>query len=254
MFDMRMQIFRRLQRLDVSFFDRNPVGRLMTRLTNDVETLNEMFTSGVVAIFLDIFTLAGIVVVLLWLNWKLALITFTVLPLLYVCAHMFRIKARDSYRNVRIRLASLNTFLQENVTGMSVVQIFNREQGQFRRFTHLNQDLYDAHIQGVIAYAVFYPAVELLSAVAIALDHRVRRAGRDGRCDDLRFAGGLHPVRAALLPPHQRSLGKVQRPAVGHGVVGAHLRRARRSCGDSVAGDPAAEEWIASDGGRLHRV
>ena len=169
MFDMRMQIFRRLQTLDVSFFDRNPVGRLMTRLTNDVETLNEMFTSGVVAIFLDIFTLAGIVVVLLWLNWKLALITFTVLPLLYVCAHLFRIKARESYRNVRIRLAALNTFLQENVTGMSVVQIFNREQGQFRRFGRLNKELYDANIQGVVAYAVFYPAVELLSAVAIAM-------------------------------------------------------------------------------------
>jgi ATP-binding cassette, subfamily B, multidrug efflux pump len=169
MFDMRMQIFRRLQSLDVSFFDRNPVGRLMTRLTNDVETLNEMFTAGVVAIFLDIFTLAGIVVVLLWLNWKLALITFTVLPLLYVCAHIFRIKARDSYRKVRVRLAALNTFLQENVTGMSVVQIFNRERGQFRRFSHLNKDLYDAHIQSVMAYAVFYPAVELLSAVAIAL-------------------------------------------------------------------------------------
>jgi ATP-binding cassette subfamily B protein len=169
MFDMRMQIFRRLQSLDVSFFDRNPVGRLMTRLTNDVETLNEMFTAGVVAIFLDIFTLLGILIVLLWLNWKLALITFTVLPLLYVCAHIFRIKARDSYRNVRIRLAALNTFLQENVTGMSVVQIFNRERGQFRRFSNLNKDLYDAHIQSVMAYAVFYPAVELLSSVAIAL-------------------------------------------------------------------------------------
>ncbi|HET6349797.1 MAG TPA: ABC transporter ATP-binding protein, partial [Candidatus Krumholzibacteria bacterium] len=169
MFDIRMQIFRRLQSLDVSFFDRNPVGRLMTRLTNDVETLNEMFTSGVVAIFLDIFTLAGIVVVLMWLNWKLALITFTVLPLLYVCAHIFRLRARDSYRKVRIRLAALNTFLQENVTGMSVVQIFNRERGQFRRFSYLNKDLYDAHIQSVMAYAVFYPAVELLSSVAIAL-------------------------------------------------------------------------------------
>ncbi len=169
MFDMRMQMFRRLQRLDVSFFDRNPVGRLMTRLTNDVETLNEMFTAGVVAIFLDILTLTGIVAVLLWLNWKLALITFTVLPLLYLCAHIFRIKARDSYRKVRVRLASLNTFLQENVTGMSVVQIFNRQPAQFRRFTKLNRDLYDAHIQSVLAYAVFYPGVELLSAVAIAL-------------------------------------------------------------------------------------
>lgn len=169
MFDMRMQIFRRLQRMDVSFFDRNPVGRLMTRLTNDVETLNEMFTAGVVAIFLDIFTLAGILIVLIWLNWKLALITFTVLPLLYVCAHVFRGQARDSYRKVRVRLAALNTFLQENVTGMGVVQIFNREQRQFGRFTRLNRDLYGAHLQSIMAYAVFYPMVELLSAVAIAL-------------------------------------------------------------------------------------
>jgi len=169
MFDMRMQIFKRLQRLDVSFFDRNPVGRLMTRLTNDVETLNEMFTAGVVAIFLDILTLVGIVVVLVWLNWKLALITFTVLPLLYVCAHLFRTKARESYRNVRVRLAALNTFLQENVTGMAVVQVFNREESQFGRFSRLNKKLYDAHIQGVVAHAVFYPAVELLSSVAIAM-------------------------------------------------------------------------------------
>jgi len=169
MFDMRMQIFRRLQKLDVAFFDRNPVGRLMTRLTNDVETLNEMFTAGVVAIFLDIFTLAGILIVLIWLNWKLALLTFTVLPLLYVCAHVFRIKARESYRNVRVRLAALNTFLQENVTGMAVVQVFNREDAQFDRFKRLNRNLYDAHIQGVVAHAVFYPAVELLSSVAIAL-------------------------------------------------------------------------------------
>ena len=169
MFDMRMQIFRRLQRLDIPYFDRNPVGRLMTRLTNDVETLNEMFTSGVVAILLDVITLTGIIGVLLWLNWKLALITFVVLPFLYVASHIFRARARDSYRNVRVRLAALNTFLQENVTGMSVVQIFNRERPQFRRFSRLNSDLYAAHIQSIMAYAVFYPMVEFLSAVAIAL-------------------------------------------------------------------------------------
>jgi len=169
MFDMRMQIFRRLQTLDIPFFDRNPVGRLMTRLTNDVETLNELFTSGVIAILLDVITLTGILGVLLWLNWKLALITFIVLPFLYVAAHIFRAKARDSYRNVRVRLAALNTFLQENVTGMSVVQIFNRERPQFRRFSSLNQNLYQAHIQSIMAYAVFYPMVEFLSAVAIAL-------------------------------------------------------------------------------------
>jgi ATP-binding cassette subfamily B protein len=169
MFDMRMELFRRLQRLDVAFFDRNPVGRLMTRLTNDIETLNEMFTSGVVAILLDVLTLSGIVVVMLWLNWKLALITFTVLPFLFVAAHIFRSRARDSYRNVRVRLASLNSFLQENVTGMSVVQIFNREKTQHDRFSNLNDGLYRAHLQSIMAYAVFYPMVELLSAIAIAL-------------------------------------------------------------------------------------
>lgn len=167
--DLRMQIFRRLQSLDVQFFDKNPVGRLMTRLTSDVEVLNEMFTSGVVAIFLDIFTLAGIVIVLCYLNLKLALITFMVLPFLFICAHIFRAKARDSYRKVRVRLASLNAFLQENVTGMSVVQVFNREPAQHGRFSRLNESLYEAHIMSVMAYAVFFPAIEILSSVAIAL-------------------------------------------------------------------------------------
>ncbi len=169
MFDLRMQIFRRLQSLDVRFFDRNPVGRLMTRLTSDVEVLNEMFTSGVVAIFLDLFTLAGIVAVLCWLDLRLALVTFVVLPLLFVCAHLFRRHARDSYRKVRVRLAALNAFLQENITGMSVVQIFNRERAQRERFDALNRRLYDAHIRSIMAYAIFFPVVELLSSVAIAL-------------------------------------------------------------------------------------
>ena len=169
MFDLRVQIFRQIQRMDVSFFDKNPVGRLMTRLTSDVEALNEMFTSGVVAIFLDVFTLAGIVVILCYLNLKLALITFTVLPFLFVVAHLFRARARDSYRKVRVRLAALNAFLQENVTGMSVVQMFNRERAQLDRFERRNKKLYDAHIMSVMAYAVFFPTIELLSAVAIAL-------------------------------------------------------------------------------------
>lgn len=169
MFDLRMQLFRRIQSMDVQFFDRNPVGRLMTRLTSDVEVLNEMFTSGVVAIFLDIFTLTGIVIVLCYLNLELALITFMVVPFLFICAHIFRSKARESYRKVRVRLASLNAFLQENVTGMSVVQMFNRERAQFDKFSAKNKKLYDAHIMSVMAYAVFYPAIELLSSVAIAL-------------------------------------------------------------------------------------
>ncbi len=169
MFDLRVQIFKQIQRMDVSFFDKNPVGRLMTRLTSDVEVLNELFTSGVVAIFLDLFSLTGIVVVLCYLNLKLALITFTVIPFLFVVAHLFRSKARNSYRKVRVRLASLNAFLQENVTGMSVVQMFNRERAQFDKFDRRNRKLYDAHIMSVMAYAVFFPAIEILSAVAIGL-------------------------------------------------------------------------------------
>jgi len=185
MFDLRIQIFKQIQRMDIAFFDKNPVGRLMTRLTSDVEVLNELFTSGVVAIFLDIFTLAGIVVVLCYLNLKLALITFTVIPFLFVVAHLFRSQARDSYRKVRVRLAALNAFLQENVTGMSVVQMFSREHAQFEKFERRNRRLYDAHIKSVMAYAVFFPVIELLSAVAIALI--LAYGGRDVMEDGMTF-------------------------------------------------------------------
>lgn len=169
MFDLRMQVFGHMQRMEASFFDKNPVGRLMTRLTSDIEVLNEMFTSGVVSIFLDLFTLIGIVIVLCYLNVKLALVSFTVLPLLLVTALVFRAKVRTSYRNVRKRVASMNAFLQENLTGMSVVQIFNREENQLGKFIKKNRRLYEAHIQSIMAYAVFYPAIEILSSAAIAL-------------------------------------------------------------------------------------
>jgi ATP-binding cassette subfamily B protein len=169
MYDMRMEIFRHLQRKEVAYFDKNPVGRLMTRLTNDVEVLNEMFTSGAVAIFLDIFTLVGIMVVLCYLNLRLALITFTVLPLLFVAAMVFRDKVRSSYRAVRKAVAAVNSFLQENITGMSVVQVFRRERAQFEKFNRHNRSLFDAHLQSIVAYAWFFPVIEILSAVAIAL-------------------------------------------------------------------------------------
>lgn len=169
MFDLRMQIFRHLQKKEVSYFDRNPVGRLMTRLTSDVEVLNETFTSGVVAIFLDLFTLLGIMIVLCYLNLRLAIITFTVLPFLFVAAMIFRARVHRTYRSVRKRVAAINAFLQENITGMSVVQIFNRETAQYEKFSHRNKKLYQAHLDTVVAYAVFYPAIEILSAIAIAL-------------------------------------------------------------------------------------
>lgn len=169
MFDLRMQIFRHLQKKEVAYFDKNPVGRLMTRLTSDVEVLNETFTSGVVAVFLDFFTLIGIMVVLCYLDLRLALVTFTVLPFLFIVAMIFRTRVRQTYRNVRKAVASINAFLQENITGMSVVQIFNREDAQFNRFNRRNQKLYQGHIDTIMAYAVFYPAIEFLSAVAIGL-------------------------------------------------------------------------------------
>lgn len=169
MFDVRMQVFSHLQRLEMAFFDKNPVGRLMTRITNDIEVLNEMFTSGVVSIFLDLFTLAGIVVVLCYLDVKLALLSFVVLPLLFLCALLFRFFVRTSYRNVRKRLARINAFLQENLTGMTVIQMFSRERRQMDTFAGLNDKLYKAHIKSILAYAVFFPTVELLSSLAIAL-------------------------------------------------------------------------------------
>jgi len=169
MFDLRMQIFRHLQNKEVAYFDKNPVGRLMTRLTSDVEVLNETFTSGVVAIFLDLFTLIGIMIVLCYLNLKLALVTFTVVPFLFIAAAIFRKRIRTTYREIRKRVAAINAFLQENITGMSVVQIFNREDAQFDRFSVRNTRLYRSHIDTVMAYAVFYPVIEILSAVAIAL-------------------------------------------------------------------------------------
>jgi len=169
MFDLRMQIFRHLQGKEVQYFDKNPVGRLMTRLTSDIEVLNETFSSGVVAIFLDLFTLIGIMVVLCYLNLKLALITFTVVPFLFVAAMIFKARVRETYRRTRRGVAAINAFLQENITGMAVVQIFNREKAQYGEFSHRNRKLYKAYIDTIIAYAVFFPAIETLSAVAIAL-------------------------------------------------------------------------------------
>jgi len=169
MYDLRVQIFGHVQNLSVAFFDRNPVGRLITRITTDVETLNEMFTSGVVAIFGDVFTLLGIVIVLLKMNWKLALVTFSVMPLLFYATFLFRIKVRQTYRDIRVRIARLNAFLQENIVGMAVVQLFNREKRNFENFDRLNKDHLEAYIKTIFYYAVFYPAVEIISAVALAL-------------------------------------------------------------------------------------
>ena len=169
MVTLRGEIFGHLQRLHVGFFDRNPVGRLITRLTGDVDALNEMFTSGVVAIFGDVFTLLGIMGVLVVMDWRLALVSFAVLPLLFWLSMWFRDGVRDSYRQVRTRLARINTFLQESITGMSVLQVMNHEERSRAEFDELNRDHTEAHLRSIFYYAMFYPGVEVFSALALAM-------------------------------------------------------------------------------------
>ncbi|MGB8581827.1 MAG: ABC transporter ATP-binding protein [Candidatus Sulfotelmatobacter sp.] len=168
MFDLRRQIFRHLQRLHVAFFDKNPVGRLVTRVTTDVDALNEMFTSGVVSIFEDLFVLFGILGVMLCMNWKLALITFAVLPFIVYSTKIFRDRVRDSYRRIRVAIARINSYLQEHISGMVVLQLFNRERKAYNRFSEINRDHMDAYKDAIMAYSVYYPVVEILSAIAIA--------------------------------------------------------------------------------------
>jgi ATP-binding cassette, subfamily B, multidrug efflux pump len=168
MFDLRSQIFRHLQRMHIGFFDKNPVGRLVTRVTSDVDALNEMFTAGVVSIFEDVFVLAGILAIMLRMNWKLALITFAVLPLIFWATAIFRTSVRDSYRRIRVAIARINSYLQEHVSGMLVLQLFNREKRSYQQFSDVNKSHMDAFKDAILAYAVYYPVVEVLSSIAVA--------------------------------------------------------------------------------------
>src|SRR5579863_7526841 len=168
MFDLRSQIFRHLQRMHVAFYDKNPVGRLVTRVTTDVDALNEMFTSGVVSIFEDVFVLAGILGIMLCMNWKLALITFAMLPFIIVATKIFRDKVRDSYRRIRTAIARINAYLQEHLSGVIVVQLFNRERKAYERFEEINRSHMDAYKDAILAYALYYPVIEVLSSIAIA--------------------------------------------------------------------------------------
>jgi ATP-binding cassette subfamily B multidrug efflux pump len=169
MFDLRMQIYEHLQRLDVKFFDKNPVGRLMTRVTTDVDALNELFTAGVVSVFGDVFALTGIMAAMLMLDWRLALVAFAVMPLIVLVTHWFRVHVRDTYRDVRVLIARINAFLQEHITGMATVQLFRREQRSFEDFEAVNVEHMRANVRSIFYYAVFYPAIEITAALATAL-------------------------------------------------------------------------------------
>ena len=169
MFDLRMEIYEHLHRLDIRFYDRNPVGRLMTRVTTDVDALNDLFASGVISVFRDVVLLVGIMVVLLWMDWRLALVAFSVLPLIVLVTQWFRKNARESYRKVRGWIARINAFLQENFSGMSTVQLFRREARNFSMFDELNKQHRNANLDSIFFYSTFYPAIEFLGALATAL-------------------------------------------------------------------------------------
>lgn len=169
MYDLRTEVFGKLQRVDLKDFDRTPVGRLMTRITSDVETLNELFSSGLVTVFGDIFTLVFIVVAMLVMDWQLALVTFAVLPFVAWTAFLFRSRIRQAYRDIRVRVARINAFIHERITGIRVVQLFNREAADQIRHAELEEDLLEAHLRSITYYALFFPVIELFTSVALAL-------------------------------------------------------------------------------------
>jgi ATP-binding cassette subfamily B protein len=169
MYDLRTEVFRKFQQLDLRYFDGNPVGRLITRITSDVETLNELFSSGIVTVFGDVFTLLFIVAAMLRMDWRLALVAFSVLPFVAWAAFLFRARIREAYRDIRVRIARINAFLHERFTGMQVVQLFNREDRDAQRHAEVNRDYLEAHLRSITYYALFFPVIELFTAVAIAL-------------------------------------------------------------------------------------
>jgi ATP-binding cassette subfamily B multidrug efflux pump len=169
MFDLRMELFSHVQGLSTSYFDRTPTGRLVTRVTSDVEVLGEMFAAGIISIIGDVLVLVGIVVIMLWMNVKLSLVTFSVLPVLVYIAFTFRVKMRKAFREVRTRLAGLNSFLAENLGGMAIVQLFNQQENERRRFTSLNAAYRDANLPVITWDASLFAAVEALSSVAVGL-------------------------------------------------------------------------------------
>jgi ATP-binding cassette subfamily B multidrug efflux pump len=169
MYDLRMRVFSRLQTLSVSFFDRNPVGRLVTRVSNDVEVLSEMFSQVLITFFKDIFMLLGIVIVLVRLDARLALVSFIVIPAIVYVTMYFRVKVRDAFRLVRLRIARINATLQENISGMRVVQMFARERENYRRFAEINHQYFLAEMRQIVIFAIFRPLIEIISAAAIAL-------------------------------------------------------------------------------------
>lgn len=169
MFDLRTQVFAHLHKMSFRFFDRNPIGKMMTRTVNDVEVLNEMLTSGLILVFSDIFTLMGIFVMLAWLDWRLMLVVCAVFPPLYLATHLYRVRARDALRKNRAHATTLNSTLEENISGMTAVQLFNQEQAQFKKFTEINRDKLREDLRSLHYNSIYLPSIDVFSAIGIGL-------------------------------------------------------------------------------------
>jgi ATP-binding cassette subfamily B protein len=235
MFDMRSQIFRHLQRMSPSFFDHNPVGKLVTRVTSDVDALNEMFTSGVLAIFEDIFVLVFIVIIMLRMSWPLALLAISVIPAILYVTRIFRRHVRDSYRRQRHATARINSFTQEYVSGMSIVQLFNRERRAFNDYSAVNAENKQAWTDAIFAYALYYPIVEFLSSTAIALviwfggDAVLRNAGyTNGALRNSIFGTVTLGVLIAFIQYAQRFFRPIQDLSDKYNILQAAMAASER--------------------------
>jgi ATP-binding cassette subfamily B multidrug efflux pump len=214
--DLRMRMFAHVENLPVAFFDRNPVGRLVTRVTSDVESLNDLFTAGVVSGLGDLFTLVFIAIFMVRDDWRLALAAFGVIPLVWLTSEVFRVKVRASYRDIRTRIARINAFLNERLTGMRIVQLFGREKWEADRFDDLNRGYLASNLRSITIYALYFPAIEILTSNPCV--HVDRRDAR-----------GVSAARAAILSAAPGLVGQIQYAATGHGLIGAHLQTARRA-------------------------
>jgi len=234
MFDLRSQIFRHLQRMAPAFFDHNPVGRLVTRVTSDVDALNEMFTSGVLAIFEDVFVLAFIVIIMLRMSWPLALLAISVIPAILYVTRIFRRHVRDSYRRQRHATARINSFTQEYVSGMSIVQLFNREKRAFDDYSSVNAENKKAWSDAIFAYAVYYPVVEFLSSTAIALiiwfggDAVLRNAGYPNGLRHSIFGGVTLGILIAFIQYAQRFFRPIQDLSDKYNILQAAMAASER--------------------------
>ena len=227
MYDLRKEIFDHLQRLPMSFYDRSPVGRLVTRVTTDVDALNDLFTTGVAAMVNDAFLLVLFVFIMLQMNWRLALATFAVMPLIFLATWMFRNSVRDANRRIRTAIARINAFLQEHISGMSVVQLFNRERKARAQFAELNRLHMVAYKDAILAFRPLLPRGRIPRRRRHPHRVLVRRARRPGGNGTHRHTDRLHAVRAAFLPAHSGPQRKIQHPADGHDRLRAHLQTPR---------------------------